>query len=428
MNEKQQSRTLAIVFMIVFLDMVGFGILIPVIPLLLADPSSPYYILSSTTSVQTGYELLGLLLATFSLMQFLAAPILGQLSDRFGRKKLLAFSVAGSCIAYALFGTGIIYASLPLLFFARGLDGLTGGNISIAQAAVADITSPENRAKNFGLVGAAFGLGFIIGPFLGGKLSDPAIVSWFSASTPFFVAALVSFVEAALIVFVLPETIGKRKEGKGINPLQSVSNILKALSHESIRPILTTVFLFQSGFTFFTTFIAVYYIDKFGFTQGDIGNMFAYIGICVTLTQLYVIRRLPHNKEYEILRVALLVSSIMLFVYIFPTASWQLLLIIPVFSAFNGITQSYLPAVVSRSADANIQGEVLGLNSSVAALAQAIPPVIAGYFAAAFSPVMPLYVAGVIVFLSTVVFWIKQKRKLIDVSESKLWEKKSLAS
>lgn len=416
MAERSERSILSIVFLIVFVDMVGFGILIPVIPLLLADPASPYFLLTKGTPIGTGYEMLGLLLATYSIMQFLSAPILGQLSDRFGRKKLLAVSVFGTFLSYILFGIGIMTANIPLLFFSRAIDGVTGGNISIAQAIVADVTKPENRAKNFGLVGAAFGLGFIIGPFIGGKLSDPTVLNWFNAATPFFFASILSFVEVLLILLILPETLKRVGDAARMSWLKSVRNIAKVFRNRSIRAILGTVFLFQSGFTFFTTFVAVYYISRFGFTQGSIGNMFAYVGVCIALTQLVILRRLPKNKEYAILRITLIGSGIMLLAYVVPSAPWQLLLIIPVFSVFSGITQAYLPAVVSRSADGSVQGEVLGINASVASLAQAIPPVISGYFAAISSPEVPLIVAGIVALSAAVLFLALHPRSRDDVA------------
>jgi MFS transporter, DHA1 family, tetracycline resistance protein len=405
MEQKQQKNTLAVIFFIVFVDMLGFSILIPVIPLLLADPTSPYFILAAGTSVTTGYILLGLLTAIYPLMMFIAAPIFGQLSDRYGRKKLLAISVAGSVIAYLIFALGIILRNIPLLFLARAFDGITGGNIAIAQAAIADVTEPKDRAKNFGLIGAAFGLGFILGPFIGGQLSNPALVSWFNAATPFFFAAMLSFTELMLILFVLPETLKEKVKELHLNLLRSINNIIEVVKHKSVRPILSTVFLFQMGFTFFTTFAAVYYIDKFGLTQGGIGNLFAYIGIWIAFTQLFITRRLPQEKEYQILRFSILGMGVTLILVILPTASWQLLLAFPIFAICNGITQAYLTGLVSRSADKDIQGQILGINSSVTGLAQTVPPIIAGYMAALFSPIIPLYVAAAIVFLAGIIFW-----------------------
>ena len=419
MNEKLEKNAIRIIFLIVFVDLVGFGILIPVIPLLLAAPASHYYLLPAGTPVGTGYILLGILTAVYPLMQFLSAPILGQLSDRYGRKKLLAISVFGTFLSYLLFAIGIIIANLPLLFFSRAIDGITGGNISIAQAAMADITKPENRAKNFGLIGAAFGLGFILGPFLGGKLSDPSVISWFNASTPFFFAAIVSFIEIVLILYVLPETLEKKDTSLRLNVLQSVSNIVQAYTNKRIRVILTVAFLDNLGFVFFTTFIAVFYIVKFGFNQGDVGDMFAYVGVCFATAQLVILPRLPKNRDFEILFIGIFGTAIMLFAYVSVTAVWQLLIIIPFFSVFNGFAQAYLPAIVSRSADKSIQGKILGINASVFSLGQIAPPLIAGYMAALFSPQFPIYVAGVITLITAAVLWIFRKSVIAPIVNKK---------
>lgn len=418
MNEKFEKNALRIIFLIVFFDLVGFGILIPVIPLLLADPASHYYLLPAGTSVGMGYILLGILTAVYPLMQFLSAPILGQLSDKYGRKKLLAISVFGTFLSYLLFAIGIVIANLPLLFFSRAIDGITGGNISIAQAAMADITKPENRAKNFGLIGAAFGLGFILGPFLGGKLSDPAVISWFNASTPFFFAAIVSFVEILLVLYVLPETLEKKDQALRLDWMQSISNVVQGYTNKNIRVILSVAFLDNLGFVFFTTFIAVFYIVKFGFTQGDIGNMFAYVGICMAIAQLVILPRLPKNRDFEILFSGIFGTGIMLFAYVSVTAVWQMLIVIPIFAVFNGFAQAYLPAIVSRSADRSIQGKMLGINASVYSLAQIFPPLIAGYFAALFAPQFPIYVAGVITLITAAFLWVFRKDVIAPIAKA----------
>lgn len=414
MDARLEKNTLFVIFIIIFVDLVGFGILIPVIPLLLASPQSQYYILPHGSSTGEGYILLGLLTAVYPLMQFFSAPILGQLSDRYGRKKLLGISVFGTFLSYVFFAFGIVTRNLPILFLSRGLDGITGGNFSIAQASIADITPPEKRAKNFGMISAAFGLGFILGPFLGGKLSDPHLVSWFNASTPFIFAAILSAIELALIYFVLPETLESKNDNARFEALKSIKNIFNAFANKSIRTVLAVSFLFQAGFTFFTTFIAVYYIKKFGFTQGDIGNMFAYVGICIAFAQFFVLRRFPHNKEYEILSIGLLGTAIMLFVYAIPNSVWDLLLIVPVATFFNAICFSYIPAIVSRSADKTVQGQILGINASVVSLAQVFPPLIAGYLVAMTSPMISLIIAGFIVLIAAIIFWVLEKRSAVD--------------
>lgn len=405
MREKLRHPLVVILFT-VFVDLLGFGIMIPIIPLLLANPHSAFYLLPKSFTLQQGYILLGFLSAVFPIGQFIATPILGQLSDKFGRKNLLAFSLFGTCISYLIFALGIYTRSLPLLFFSRFFDGLTGGNISVAMASIADISLPQNRAKNFGLIGAAFGFGFIIGPFLGGKLSDPSLVSWFNALTPFLFAAALSFVNVLSVMFFFPETLKIKSHDLKIKWSKSLNNIMHAYSMKELRVLFLTNFLFQAGFSFFVTFFSVYLINKFAFNQGNIGDFFAYVGIWVALTQAIITRKLSGKfKEADILKVALFGTAAMLVVYIFPTAAWQFLFVVPFFAIFNGLAQANSSGLVSRSVDWTIQGEILGVNASVQALAQSIPPILSGFIAARLSPESPIIVASAVIFLAAVVFF-----------------------
>src|SRR6478672_7264037 len=203
---KKKRHPIWIIIFTILIDTLGLGILGPILPQLLGNPNSPHYLLGSNAAVGTGYITFGFLVAVYPIMQFFATPILGQLSDRYGRRPVLALSLAGTSLGYALFAVGIVIRSIPLLFVARALDGVTGGNLSVAQAAIADVTSPQDRTKNFGLIGAAFGVGFIVGPFLGGTLADPSVVSWFNAATPFWFAAILAAVNTLSVLFQFGET------------------------------------------------------------------------------------------------------------------------------------------------------------------------------------------------------------------------------
>jgi len=403
---KLAKYPLPVILFTIFIDLLGFGILIPVIPLLLADPRSPYYLLPSGFTVSQGYILLGFLTAIFPFMQFLAAPILGQLSDKFGRKPILAFSLMGTCLSYIIFAIGIITKNISILFLARAFDGITGGNLSVAQASIADVSTPENRAKNFGLIGAVFGLGFIIGPYIGGKFSDPSIVSWFSAATPFWFAAILSFTNVLSVIFMFPETHKRIDKNVKIFWNKSIHNIVRAYTYGKLRVIFTTVFLFAAGFSFFVTFFAVFLINKFGFHQGNIGDYFAFVGIWIAITQAVVTRFLAKRlKPDQIVRFSIIGTGATMLLYFLPNVWWELLFIVPFFAIFNGLSQANITALVSNSVDNSIQGEILGINTSIQALAQAIPPALSGFIAANLTAEAPVIVAAVVIIISGLTFF-----------------------
>lgn len=405
LKEKLSGNPLAVIFLTVFVDMMGYGILIPIIPLVLADPGSPFYLLNVNIGPQQGYILLGLLVATYSIGQFFAAPIIGQLSDRYGRKKMLVLSLAGTCASYVLFGVALVVKNIPLLFLSRALDGITGGNISVAQAAIADITDPKHRAKSFGLIGAAFGLGFIFGPFLGGRLSDPSFVSWFNAATPFWFAALLSFTNVMSVVLFFPETLKKFNSEVRLAWTKSVANIFRAFSITSLKNLFATSFLYSAGFAFFVTFSGVFLINRFSFNQSSIGDFFAFIGIWVAFTQAIVTRKLASKaEERKVLKFTLLGTGMSLFLFFLPTTWWELYLVVPFLSIFNGLSIANLTGLISRSAGQEVQGEVLGLNSSIQALATAIPPILSGYIAASFTPESPILVAAATIVVAGIFF------------------------
>ena len=221
------------IFTTVFIDLLGFGILIPVFPLLIS-PGSPFRVTPEGWSFTQGLIMLGWLQAIYPFCIFVAAPILGQMSDRHGRRPVLAASIFGTSVGYVLFAIGISTANIPLLFAARALDGITGGNLAVAQAAIGDVSTNENRAKNFGLLGAAFGLGFIIGPYLGGRLSSPDASfyglfdtpSWFDATTPFWFAAIIALANGVSVLVTFPETLKEKFHGGRIKMGRSISNVV----------------------------------------------------------------------------------------------------------------------------------------------------------------------------------------------------------
>lgn len=399
-----KNKIILTIFLTIFIDLLGVGILIPIIPLLFASPLSEFYVLPVGVSVKTGYLLLGLLIAIYPIGQFLATPILGQLSDRYGRKNILAISLLGTAISYFLFAVGIITHNIPLLFISRFFDGITGGNISVAQAMISDISTNETRARNFGMIGAAFGLGFIFGPFIGGKLSDPHVLSWFSATTPFYFAAILALLNMMFVLFFLRET-NKNLQIHKLTWNKSISNIFEALKMKGVNTIFLTSFLFNSGFTFFTTFFSVYLIKKFGFDQGNIGDIFAYIGFWSIVTQGLVTRFVAKRfSEEQVIKWSLIGCGVIVLFYFLPKYAWQIYLIPPFFSLCTGLSMANLGSLLSKSTKPEIAGKIFGINASLQALAQLFPAIISGFIAAILTPESPIIIASIFILFSAFVF------------------------
>lgn len=395
--------------------MLGYGIIIPVLPGIFTDPNSSSYIFSSAVSVKTGYILFGILTALYPFGQFIGTPILGQLSDRLGRKPILAVSLFGTAIGHALFAIGVMIGSVPLLFFSRFLDGVTGGNISVAQAAIADTTTLENRAKRFGMIGVAFGVGFIAGPFLGGVLADTSLVSWFTTTTPFLFAAFLAFLNAVLLLIFLPETNMNRTSGR-IDLRRSIKNIVTAYTMPRVSGVFITTFLFTLGFNFFTSFISVFLMHRFGFAEQEIGKFFAYIGVCSIIAQGLVVRRLGARfKAENIVFFALLGAGMIVSLFVLPTQWRWIGLIVPFYSIMTGSLFAFLPMLVSKLAPGRDQGELLGINASVQAIGGAIPALFSGFVASLFTPATPILVGAVILIFASFVFDQLVRKQMLSI-------------
>ncbi|HAS84519.1 MAG TPA: tetracycline resistance MFS efflux pump [Candidatus Yonathbacteria bacterium] len=394
---KDSSRRIVpLLFITVLVDMLGIGILIPVIPQLFTNPQSPHYILASTAYGESGYFLVGLLLALYAGGMFLASPIFGELSDRYGRKKILPWALTGGALSYVLFAFGVATQNIPLLLFARVTGGLSAGNIGIAQAVIADITPPALRAGRFGLIGAAFGIGFILGPSLGGILSNPNGLGIFGAATPFWFSALLASVNVLWVLFVLPETNKHiEKIHRKLSLIRSFTNIARAFRPSKLRALFGVNFLFQAGFSFYTSFLGVLLVYRFTMSEVDIGTYFSFVGIFIILTQGLITRPVTKRfTEKQILSKTIpAVSLIIILIALAPTET-ALYFIAPFFAVAVGLSMANLTSAVSRRAGDTIQGEVLGINSSVNALAQAFPPLLGGVIATLSTPASALLVGA----------------------------------
>jgi len=397
----KKNAILATIFLTVFIDMLGVSIVIPVIPGLFFSETSDFF--SPTVSDNLRSILYGWLAAAYPLMQFFGAPYLGALSDRYGRRPILAISLVGTMIGYVLFAIAIIRQDIFLLFFSRMLPGFTGGNISIALSAIADISTKEDKTKNFGLVGAAFGLGFILGPAIGGFLADSTVVSWFTHATPFWFTAGLTFINLMLVQFRFPETL-KEKQMTPLSMFTGFRNIATSFRTPHLRTIFIVVLLIGLGFSFFTQFFSVFLFQKFSYTEKSIGLLYGWIGIWLVITQGLIVRRMSGKvAPSKILSISIICLAASIAVMLIPTEAWWFYLLNPFIALSQGLTSPNLTTVVSEQVSAKQQGQILGINQSMQSIGATIPPIVAGYLNA-LNGNFPLIAGAVFCLLGWAVF------------------------
>ncbi len=401
----RKRNVLPILFVTLLIDMIGIGMLIPIVPALFTDASSTSFMLAGYSHTAQ-YIIAGLITALFGFMQFLAAPLLGELSDVYGRKKLLTLGVGVLAISQLLFSLGVAVGSLALLLFSRAVAGVAGANFSIAQAAIADVTEPHNRQRNFGLIGAAFGLGFIIGPFLGGTLAgvtgNPAL--------PFLVAGILGVFNVLFISFMLPEThlVSKAKTAK-FTLLKGVKNIAIAARDVNVKFIYGAGFLQMLGFGCYTSFVAVFLVERFALAETSTGIYYAVVGGWIVFTQLVLVRFFSRlYSERTILNWSLPLLGLVILSYTFAPSIEFLYIIMPFLSAGVGLSSTSFPSLISKGVSKERQGAALGISGSLQALSQGVAPLIAGVLAGIWGISSPFILGTVFIFGAwALVLWSK---------------------
>jgi MFS transporter, DHA1 family, tetracycline resistance protein len=349
-----------ILFLIVLVDLVGFGLVIPLLP---------FYAVRFAASPQQ----VTLLLATYSLCQLFTAPLWGRLSDRVGRRPVLMASMLASALAYLWLGAA---SALWMLFVARALTGACAGNIAAAQAYIADVTTPENRAKGMGLIGAAFGLGFIVGPALGGFLagSDPATAD---LAKPAWVAAGLSLLALGGVLVLLRESLPADRRGGAAHG--RFGAILGALRRPVLSRLILTFFLVILAFAGMESTFALWAMRQFGWGPGQVGYVFAYVGVLSAILQGGLIGRLTNRFGEERLLLCGLVLIALGLVVLAASRGIPLLGVAVTGLALGmGLAQPSLNSLISRRAGSDEQGEVLGVSQSIGSLARVLGPAAAG--------------------------------------------------
>ncbi|MFL7890942.1 MAG: MFS transporter [Anaerolineales bacterium] len=381
------NRKLITLFLIVFIDLLGFSIILPLLP---------FYAESfNATPTQIGF-----LVASYAAAQLVGAPLLGRLSDRFGRKPVLLISLTGTLIGFLILGFA---NSLWMLFLSRILDGFTGGNISVAQAYITDVTDESNRAKGLGLLGAAFGLGFIIGPAAGGLLSV------YGFALPAFVAAGFSMISILGVLFFLPESLTEEARAdleKQERQSFSLKNLWQALNRPRVGPILHVRFFYGLAFAIFQTIFPLYALYRFDLDARSTGFVLTYVGILVVFVQGFLVGWLAsHFDEYRLIFLATVIMGLSLFAWaIVPNVAALLMVLAPLAFA-AGILNTLLNSTLSKAVYAEEVGGTLGLSASLESLTRVISPSAGGYLLGSIGAWAPGLAGGLIMIWTVSYAW-----------------------
>lgn len=362
-REKFLTTPLMLVYATVFLDLVGFGMVIPILPFYANTP--PF----NATPFQ-----IGLLFAVYSWMQFFFAPVLGRISDRYGRRPILFVSILGSALGYFLIGFA---ETLFLVFLGRIIGGITGANISTAQAYIADVTSKENRAKGMGLFGAMFGLGFILGPAIAGILSKYGI------HVPFYFAAALSLANGIGIYLFLPESLKPGEAPEMFRDRNRIIELLASLKTPLVGTLNLLYFLLVTAFSIMTYAFVLYTAFRYGYDAEQNGYLFAYVGFIAIIGQGVLFNFLVNKIGEPKLTAAgcLLMAAALFWMPFLGPASGGLaglLAVCAVLSIGNAMASPSITSLVSKISGDHEQGSALGILQSGASLARAIGPMIGG--------------------------------------------------
>lgn len=379
------SRQKLIILLTVLVDVIGFGIVIPILPFYVTEFGASAFVVT-------------LLFASYSVCSFLSSPFLGSLSDRIGRRPVLLFSIASTAVGWFVFASA---TALPLLFLGRIIDGLAAGNFPIAQSYLVDLSKDEkDRTANIGLLGAAFGIGFTLGPIIGGTLSR------ISHATPFFFAGGLATLNAIVAYFTLPETNFNRSTERV--PYHPFTPIKRALQAKAIHPMLLTWIAFAVAQVISQSIFALFAHRAFGFSSFTTGMLFTVMGLVIVINQGVLLKRfwLAHfsDRQLEVIMFSTLAVAV---VMIGSMREWLFLLALPLLGTGQGILRTAITSRTAGAVEPTMKGETLGILSSLMSVAMAVVPAAAG---ALFEvhPSIPYFLSA-LVLLSGIWFSLRSK-------------------
>jgi len=379
------DKRLWIIFLIVFVNLLGFGIIMPLLP---------YY----AEAFGAGPIMIGLITAAYSFFQILSAPILGELSDKYGRRPVLMFSIFGTAVSFLLLGFA---HSIPILFLSRIIDGITGGNISTAQAYIADITTEKDRTRGMGFMMAAFSLGLVLGPALGGLLSV------YGYSVPAFVAGGVAMIATICTFFFLPESYRAKSNIATIkqkrHQLFKLKNFFDAITHPNVGLLLRISFVTMLAFSLMQGTFALYTEHSLNLSARTNGMIFAYLGLVGILVQVFLLKKiLQFFSEPKILVLSTVLMAVGLGLISFSSNTIMLVVAITLLALASSISRPVIAGNVSKLVPADEQGNIAGMDQSVGGVARLFGPLIGTMFFSLMGVKSPFIIATVLLALTAV--------------------------
>ena len=364
-------RTFLVILFTYVLDLIGYSIVFPVLAPLLLNPELHFF--SSSASLSEKTTILGLLYAFFGIAQFIGAPAAGAWADHYGRYKTFLITIGVSVFGYAVMAVSLYLQSLPLLFTGRIITGFCSGNFSLAQSATADLTDEKNRTKAFGVLLGAGGLGFVVGPWVGGKLANP---DWLSGSGAFIFAAIAALVNFAAVLFFFEETWTRKGKQAESSLLKTFKDIRLVFHQKNLRKILTTYLIFCIGWAAFLICSPTFFVQKFSLGADKIGDVFAYLSLIWFFNSIFLNKELiGHFSLPTLIRVGLFIAAIGVGVFVVPQSfSWPYWFIIPISTIGGSLAWINLGSLLSLRASANMQGRALGVSGSMWSLGQILAP------------------------------------------------------
>lgn len=378
-EEVKQKTSLFSVFFTFAVDNLGATIVFPIFAPLFLDPSKGLL----GANVSEGYKtvLLGFFLGVYPFMQFIFAPILGEYADHFGRKRALLLTTFLTFVGYALSAFGIHHHSLFWIFFARLIMGVGAGNLSICLSSLSDLSPSKKKKIRYYSYGSAIaGLTFILGPFVGGKLSDPSINPLFNSSFPMIIGAVLGLINVLFILFAFAETL-KTPSQKSFDLIKGIHNIQTALKTKSIRPLYLIYFFFLFSWNIIFLFVPAFVVENFHLSNSSIGDVCALLGVCWIFGTGVLHRIFYHvvNPKWILLVAFLAFSAIVVFIP-YPHFLKGFLLLLGVCTMLSGLIWPICTSAISNAAPDHIQGKVLGLSQSVFSITMMLSSILGGLF------------------------------------------------